>query len=249
MPFSALAIICVFNEADVLPWTLKHLHEQGLTVHIVDNWSTDGSADIAQSFPLAGYEKFPADGPSMWYSWDPLLRRVEEIAYLSKANWITHHDADEIRRSPRKGESIVDGFARIQQTHYNAINFQVFHFMPVDDLYVGDPEKHFQYYTMDHIDCRMRQVKAWQNTGRRVDLSSSGGHLANFPGVNVSPEKFVLKHYPLRSIVQSQRKVLMERLNRYDPKELAKGYHVQYKSLGQTQQWLHDPKTLTKWTD
>lgn len=241
--------MCVYNEADVLPFTLKHLYEQGLSVYIIDNWSTDGSGQIAREFPLAGYEKFPTFGPSKYYSWIPLLKRVEEIAFVSDADWITHHDADEIRRSPRKGESLADGFARIQKTQYNAINFQVYHFMPVDDTYTGDPENHFKYYTIDHGDCRMRQVKAWQNTRFRVDLASTGGHFANFPSVNVSPEKFILKHYPLRSLEQSRRKVLVERMARYDPVELAKRWHVQYNGLVQDQQWLHDPSTLTKWED
>jgi glycosyltransferase involved in cell wall biosynthesis len=250
MSFKTLAIICLYNEADILRYTLKHLSEQGVHVYIVDNHSTDGSDQIANEFPLAGYEKFPLDGPSKYYSWIPLLKRVEEIAFLQPFNtWVTHHDADEIRRSPRKGESLVEGFARIQQSGYNAINFQVYHFMPVDDLYTGDPEKHFRYYTTDHGDCRMRQVKAWQNTGFKVDLASTGGHYANFPGVHVSPEKFILKHYPLRTIEQSKRKVLQERLTRYDPVELAKGFHVQYNNLGKNRQWLHDPSTLTKWED
>jgi glycosyltransferase involved in cell wall biosynthesis len=250
-PFKVVAIMCVYNEADVLGYTLKHLYEQGITVHIIDNWSTDGSDQIAQEFPLEGYEKFPSNGPSKYYSWAPLLKRVEVIAKNSNADWITHHDADEIRRSPRKNESLVDGFARIQNTNYNAINFQVYHFMLVDDLYTGDPEKHFKYYTTDHGDCHMRQVKAWRNLGHQVDLSSTGGHFAQFPGINVSPEKFILKHYPLRSIEQSKRKVLVERLPRYDPVELQKQWHCQYQSFKSLspedyRTWIHDPNSLTK---
>ena len=43
---------------------------------------------------------------SKWYSWKPLLRRVEELAFRCASDWSVHHDADEIRRSPRPGENI-----------------------------------------------------------------------------------------------------------------------------------------------
>jgi glycosyltransferase involved in cell wall biosynthesis len=246
--FTCTAIICVYNEADIIEYVLNHLHEQSIDVYIIDNWSTDGSDEIVKDYPnLIGFEKFPVDGPSQYYSWAPLLKRVEEVAYLSKASWCMHHDADEIRRSSRSGESLLDGFARTQLKGFNAVNFQVFHFLPTDDLYKEDPERHFKYYTTDHGDCNMRQVKSWRHTGHRVDLASTGGHFANFPGIAVSPEKFILKHYPLRTIEQSMRKVLQERIGRYDPVELAKHWHVQYQGLSKSQKWLHDPKTLQCW--
>ena len=60
--FNVTAFMCVFNEADILPWTLKHLIDQGVDVHVIDNWSTDGSDRIAQRFPFAGFEQFPGRG-------------------------------------------------------------------------------------------------------------------------------------------------------------------------------------------
>jgi hypothetical protein len=225
------------------------LQEQGISVHVVDNWSTDGSADIVHDFKLQGYERFPADGPSPYYSWRLLLQRVEELAYRSDADWCIHHDADEIRRSPRAGESLLDGLERVGREGYSAVNFQVYHFMPVDDLYVGNPERHFRCYTVGHPDSQMRQVKAWKRTDCRVDLSSTGGHFAKFPGMLVSPEFFVLKHYPLRTSAQAERKVIRERVGRYDPAERAMKWHVQYDGLAASQQWLSRPEELALWND
>ena len=247
MSFSATAFICLYNEADIIGWVLQHLHEQGVGVHVVDNWSSDGSAEIARGFPLVGYEKFPVEGPSAYYSWQPLLKRVEELAFVSDADWCIHHDADEIRRSPRPGESLLDGLARVSEQRYTAVNFQVFHFLPVDDTYAGDPERHFRYYTQDHGDCRMRQVKAWKRTQHRVDMASNGGHYAGFPGIEVCPEFFVLKHYPLRTSVQAARKVLTERVGRYDPRERAMDWHVQYLELAKTRAWLSRKEDLQEW--
>jgi hypothetical protein len=77
--FSVTAFMCVFNEADILPWTLKHLIEQGMDVHVIDNWSTDGSDRTANRFPLVGFEQFPAEGDGGTYRWRHLLQRVEVL--------------------------------------------------------------------------------------------------------------------------------------------------------------------------
>lgn len=241
------AFMCVYNEADIIRWTIGHLVEQGVGVHVIDNWSTDGSDEIARGFPLVGFEKFPREGPSPYYSWAPLLTRVSALAAASPCAWAIHQDADEIRRSPRTGESLLDAFARVHKSSYNAVNFQVYHFLPTDDNYTGDPESHFQHFMTDHPDAKMRQVKAWRNQGQRVDLASTGGHFANFPGVLVHPEKLILKHYPIRTNVQAERKVIHERLGRYDPQELAKKWHVQYQGQEHRTNWIYDPKTLKEW--
>jgi glycosyltransferase involved in cell wall biosynthesis len=248
--FSITAFLCVYNEADILPWILRHLYDQGIGIYIIDNWSNDNSADIARSFPLVGYEKWPFDGPSQYYEWGLMLKRVEELAFVSPANWCIHHDADEIRRSSRLGETLLEGMQRVEAEGYNAINHRVYHFLPTDDLYQGDPERHFRYYLIDDpIRSPTRQVKAWKNTGQRVDLASSGGHFAGFGGIRIHPEKFILKHYPLRTAAQAERKVIHERMARYSPTDLARNWHVQYKGLAFTHNWIKDSKTLTLWKD
>jgi len=248
--------MCVFNEADILPWTLKHLIDQGVDVHVIDNWSTDRSDRIAQEFPLVGFERCPKAPPGVWppgrgsadvWHWGDMLRRVEVLAAASGASWCIHHDADEIRRSPRPGESLRDAFARMDRDGYNAADHRVFCFHPVDELYAGDPEAHFRHYSEDGVDNRLPHIKAWKNQGA-VSLASSGGHEARFANRRVCPEPLILKHYPIRSSRQGARKVLTERVPRFDPVERAMSWHVQYDRLAQTKQWVHDPQTLREWS-
>jgi len=244
--FSVTAFMCVFNEADILPSTLKHLIEQGVDVHVIDNWSTDGSDKIAQQFPLVGFERFPAEGNSDVFRWSLLLRRVEALAGASKAQWCIHHDADEVRRSSRPDEYLLHALRRMDGEGYNAADHRVFCFHPVDELYAGDPEAHFRHYSEDGVDSRLPHIKAWKNQGV-VSLASSGGHEARFANRRVSPEPLILKHYPIRSSKQGARKVLTERMPRFDPVERAMRWHVQYDRLAQTQAWVRDPRTLREW--
>jgi glycosyltransferase involved in cell wall biosynthesis len=244
--FSVTAFMCVFNEADILPYTLRHLIDQGVDVHVIDNWSTDGSDQIARQFPLAGFERFPAEGGTGIYRWRALLHCVESLANASNATWCVHHDADEIRRSPRPGESLMDAFARMDGEGYSAADHRVFCFQPTDELYVGDPEHYFRYYADDGVDNRLPHIKAWKNLGT-VSLARSAGHQAEFPGRRIHPEKLILKHYPIRSSMQGARKVLTERVPRFDPAERAMRWHVQYDGVARTKEWLHDPITLKEW--
>lgn len=61
------AIIHVHNDGDILPEVIGHLAAQGLSVHVFDNWSTDGSWEAAQRLVDRGLvshlEQFPASGP------------------------------------------------------------------------------------------------------------------------------------------------------------------------------------------
>jgi glycosyltransferase involved in cell wall biosynthesis len=100
--FKVLAVMTVFNEKDIVQYTVSKLLKGGIQVHIIDNWSTDGSYEdlqkMASSNPDLTIERFP-EQPSATYNLENLLNKVEDIARSSKADWIIHHDSDEIREA------------------------------------------------------------------------------------------------------------------------------------------------------
>jgi hypothetical protein len=49
------AIINIFNEADVVEHVVRYVAGQGLEVHLVDNWSDDGTYEICRRLHAAGY--------------------------------------------------------------------------------------------------------------------------------------------------------------------------------------------------
>src|SRR5262245_48216684 len=66
------AIIHVFNEIDILEIVVRYLRSQEIDVHLIDNWSTDGSYEQAQQLAAAGLctrvSRFP-DNPVPHYEW------------------------------------------------------------------------------------------------------------------------------------------------------------------------------------
>jgi hypothetical protein len=249
------AFMPVLNEVDVLPWSLTHLHTQGVTsIHIIDGWSTDGSWEnvIGRFAILSGFsgaitaERFPVEGDSHEQTCTAILKRIEDLAAESEFDWCMINDADEIRRSSRPGETLAEGIARLDAQGYNAIDHKAYAFFPTDDGYTGDPEAYLRYFGDDMI-CHIPQQKLWKNIGR-VDLSTHGGHIVQFPGKRVAPEKFVMKHYPFRTNAQAGEKI-RTRLERRCQEEHRAGWGVHYDAIRQTSNFIRDPASLTFWRD
>ena len=267
------AYMPVHNESDILPHTLRHLHEQGCAVHVIDGWSTDGSWEIAaarEAFEarlgcLRGVtvERFPASGPDPIQNCTAILKRIEDLAAASDADWILYTDADEWRRAPGT-DRLIDGVSAVDAIGFNAIDFRVFQFYCVDhrwnttasyDVPGGhpivcdnriSPEEYFGYY--DQADCisRIPNRKLWKNVGR-VQLAG-GGHEVQFPGMRVYPQKFTMKHYPFRTPAQAKAKI-ETRLARRRMEEHAKGWGVHYDQYPPGFDFTWDPTKLLYWKD
>jgi glycosyltransferase involved in cell wall biosynthesis len=251
MNMRPLAIISIYNEADILPAVLRHLEQQGCDVYVLDNWSTDLSPELVSQLGN-NVERWPAERPTMFQLTD-ILKRVEEVALeKGKGRWVINHDADEIRRVPAGWGCLTlqDALEIVTITGYNAIEFTVRTFVPTDNSWTPgeNPERHFRYYRDEHVDHRLPHVKAWFQGDQRVDLHTNGGHQAVFPNRRVCPHPFILKHYPVRSQEHGERKVLKERFPRFAPQERAKRWHVQYDEyvLDPKPSFICSPETLRK---
>jgi len=241
---TALAFVCTYNEADIIGWTVAHLKRQGCHVLVVDCKSTDGTREIAEraGAVIQTYAKPPV-------SWHAMLGRIEDLTSHVGQIWCVHCDADELRYSDVPGETLTDGFARVQAAGYNAIDHNVLTFHPTVDGYDGsqDPEKFFSYYSDDPLNQSIGQVKAWQNPGS-VSLAHSGGHQVQFAGRRIYPGKFLSKHYPIRSQVQGERKVFRER-QWLDQKQGRRDWHVQYRDIERGHNFIFEMDGLREWSE
>jgi hypothetical protein len=239
------AFLPCFNEADILPHTLRHLHEQGVTVHVIDGWSTDGSYDIACRCADSA-ERFPGTGPDPYNRHQQILHRIEDLAESSNAHWCLYTDADEWRRSPVPGETLARSVVRVDEFGFNAIDFHVYQFYCCDGEWPTDasPEAYFHHY--DEADCisRIPNRKLWKNVGRVV--LGGGGHEVQFPGMRIFPLQFTMKHYPFRTPQQARARVAQRKARRV-PSELAKGWGSHLDGYGEPFCWDRDK--LKFWKD
>ena len=248
-PFTVVAIVAAFNEEDVIAEVLEALVDDGVRVYFLDDQSTDQTLAIAEEFRgrgVIGIESLPPVDPNgrHVFAWERILRRKEELAGRLDADWFIHHDADEFRESPWRELGLADAIRHVDAAGYNAIDFDVLDFRPTPADPPEEPSvrRRLQFYDAARPFDRL-QIKCWKKTGAAVDLRSSGGHDAQFPGRAVFPVPFLLRHYPIRSQAHGERKVFRERLSLYAQAERGRGWHLQYDGLDATS-FVREPRSL-----
>lgn len=229
-----LAILSSYNEEDVLEQVVEHWIAQGCDLHLIDNWSTDRSWEIAQAAAKrfgrhVTAERFPLERQTR-SAWLDILARKEEIAFCHKGRWIIHADADEIRNSPFPPYSLADAMQMVERAGWNRIDFTLLNHRPVDEARfvpgsLGTALTHFEYGTKPG---HFVQKKAWLQGDARARLVPTSGHMVEFEGALDCPYRFVLHHYPLRSAEHARRKIIEERYGRWSTAELESGMHHHY---------------------
>ena len=252
--FDVLAIITTFNESDVIEGLIHYLTSQGVRIHVIDNWSTDGTDDIVSG--LVGHlpvtmERFPERDRPEFFELEKLLKRIEEVANDSAADWIIHHDADEIRQSPWSEVKLADALWMIDYWGFNAIDHTVVDFRPIEDSWQKGKNllSYFEWCEFGSRGGHFAQIKTWKPQAKRLDMASSGGHQVNFELRKVFPYKFITRHYPIRSQSHGERKILKERLPRWSPDERKKGWHTHYDIFNETTSFIWDTQQLFRWDE
>ncbi len=214
-------MIQAYNEERFLPHTIRHLSEQGVGVYVIDNESSDGTLRIAEEHigrGVIGIETMPRDG---YYDQSRQCGRQEELASELDADWVMHHDADEYRVSPRRGQTLADAIREQDEAGYNAINFLEFTFMPTRESPDHDHDNYLEtlrtYYPF--VPNYPHRLNAWKRQDSRVDLG--GGHVVRFEGLRMSPTSLYLRHYLFLSHEQAMAKFVRRD---FDPEETARGW-------------------------
>lgn len=249
------AIISTSNEEDIIEQVCKYLLSQNVDVHVIDNWSTDQTLNIVKKLSendrRITYEIFPEKDIKQ-HTWFDMLARKVEYSLSNEYDWYIHYDADEMREgcfsySIKKEISFVDSLG------FNAIDHTVIDFRPTKEGFIKgtDPEEYFTYFEFGGRPGHFVQIKAWKKIpGIAYDLSTSGGHSISFEGKRVYPYKFLLKHYPIRSLEHMKRKILIDRLPRYEKGKKELGWHTHYDKYSNLKKFnLWKKENLLEWRD
>lgn len=252
--FDVLAVSTVYNEEDLMGQLVDRLVSEDIRVRVVNNWSTDRTAEIVRARATGrgvSVEDFPPDGPSPYFEYQALLERVEELAHTSGADWIIQHDADEVHQSPWPGVGMRQALWAVEQWGFNAIDYVCLDFRPIDDSWRpgDDIVPHFNFFEFERWPSYFHLIRAWKPQAVRVNVAENKGHDVSFPGRKVFPYKFVARHYPIRSQAHGERKVLRDRLPRFKPEERARGQHIQYDQFVDGARFVWDPATLYRYDE
>lgn len=250
--FRVLAVMHFYNEADILGKTIEYLLSQEVDVYLADNWSDDGSYEIAQGYREKHpdhifLERFPDTGASSYYDWYHQLQRTEEIAVTTNYDWYIHYDADEMRVGPWKGKNLRESIYYIDQLGFNAIDNLVIDFKLTQDddrdIFMSDT-----YFAFRHSPMDFWHRKTWKKTDK-VDIKTTGGHIAKIENPKLFPLKILNRHYPWRSMEQAYRKVFVDRKPRFEKEQKERGWHGHYNDVIERKDLLTDQRNLILWDE
>lgn len=250
--FKVLAIMHFYNEADILDITILYLLSQELDIYLVDNWSDDGSFEIAQHYKeiypeRVFLEQFPTEGSNTYYDWYHQLERTEEIAAKMDYAWYMHYDVDEMRMGAWKNKTLRETVYYIDKLGFNAIDNIVIDFKLTqnDDhnIFMSDTYFDFRYSTTD-----FHHRKTWKKIDK-LDLKKTGGHIAKFQNPKIFPLKILNRHYPFRSIEQAYKKVFIDRKPRFEKENKERGWHGHYDQIVKKEDLLADKNKLILWDE
>jgi hypothetical protein len=243
--FRVVAFMAAYNEEDIIVQSIKKWTDQGISVHILENWSTDATYDLAKDLesrlPVT-VERFPKDGPSKYFDWGAMLQRMEALSREIEADWFVRRGADEVLVSPWPGVSYRDALYLVDQAGFNCVDHTIVEFHPVDNGFETgmDHESYFRHFDFKNLS-HPNQRKAWKNYGQPISTTASAGHDVLFNGRRVYPFKFLLKHYSFRSQRHGEKKVFSERKPRWNPEERARGWHIHYDSMQEGHRFVQPP--------
>lgn len=202
-------MLLVYNDEDIIEEVIEHILHQQIELVVLDNGSTDKTYEICKKFLNKGILSLETyHTPTNFSDVLPmLLRMVYDLALQHSPDWVIRSDADELLESGLKGVTLKEAISEADTQGYNLIQFARFDFFMTDDD--NDSAKllkeKLRYYSCygDFV------YRAWKFFPG-IEVSDAHGHYPVFPpgiNYNISPRKFVLRHYPLRSKEQAERKI------------------------------------------
>ncbi len=248
--FRVLAIMHVYNEVDIIERSLEYLLSQEIYVHVLDNWSDDGTYELVKKIrstylDRVMIERFPDGEIVNEFNLFSQMIKTEEIARKCEYDWYIHYDADEMRVSPWMNCNLRDAIYCIDKMGYNLIDNTVIDFKLTDsdqqDLFMQDT-----WFDFGRKKTHFEQTKTWKGSST-VELARSGGHTAVIDNPKVFPLKFLNRHYPLRSISHAKKKIYKDRLPRFEKEREKRGWHSQYDMISREGNFICNKNHLLKW--
>ena len=227
-----------YNEDHILAESLRHYLGLGIDLVMFDNFSTDGSLQIARGFQerrdlpgrLLEIVSVKTDG----YEWGKILRAASNYMHdrLAHYRWIMLIDADSFYFSPVRGAPLASFILACDCLGYNIIGGNLYEFYPTerDDSAVSATLARMHYHREMPWEEKMAQEKIFRyHPG--VDFYSEFGHRILRPAPRLSPVRFIYNHYPWVTYEHGLKKIFQDRKPRYVERRQNPVNHMHYLDL------------------
>jgi len=244
-----VGMLPVHNDEDIISEVIKQHIFQGIDLVVLDNSSTDNTLKICKKFlghGILNIEQFE----SKIFDISHIFRKLYDMALFQSPDWVILIGSDEFLESGINTQNLKNAILQADVQGYNLIQFDRFDFFMTDndkDLAESFKEKLPYYsYQGDYV------YRAWKYFSG-IGVEQGGTHYPSYPQgykYKISPNKFVLRHYPLRTKEQAikKKKSRMERIANTAATKI--GWHKHYEQILENDfSEKMDHKLLTKYKE
>lgn len=203
-----LGILLCYNDADILPDVIDHLVFNHHDLIAWNHGSDDDTATILEKYKKAFKEIKYIPRSFDFYQLYPAMSKNIIEKYVKEYDWISWPDQDEILEGPARDKSFYEYLCDVYQSKYNYIRFNNFNywFTCEDDPLIQSPVKRIKRYSI-FLDCAPR-IRSWRSAVTNIrDFNH------NVLDGEQYPILFNLRHYPMRSFEQMNRRLDKDRIN------------------------------------
>jgi len=201
-----LGVLLCYNDGDILEDAIRHLLENNHHVVAWNHGSTDETADILARMRQELLEVTYIGRDVDFYDLYPLMSKHLMTNYMSRYDWISWPDQDEILEGPTRAVPYWRHVEEVADSPHAWIEFNdmVYWYTEADDPDVASACQRVRHYSMaKHGPPKIRSWRASATNIRWFNHNRAEG--SRFPKL------FNLRHYPMRSEAQMTRRITVDR--------------------------------------
>ncbi|HEY4337516.1 MAG TPA: glycosyltransferase family 2 protein [Puia sp.] len=204
----SLGVLLCYNDADILEDAILHLLNTGHDLIAWDHGSDDDTAAVLDKYQ--GHLVERAFIPRSFDFYNLYQHMSEHLIkeYVSRYDWISWPDQDELLEGPDRTKSYQEWVAVVFEEGYDYVQFSNYNFWFTadDDPSILSPVQRVRHYGL-FPDCAPR-IRAWRASKTNIRVFNH-----NSVEGRKAPVFFNLRHYPMRTKEQMIRRLNKDRAN------------------------------------
>jgi hypothetical protein len=201
-----LGVLLCYNDGDLVEDAVRYLRDQGHHLVVWDHGSSDETPDVLSRLKSEFVELQSIPRSVDFYGLYQAMSAHLLENYVNKYDWISWPDQDEFLEGPDRGRPYRDWLEDVAASPYDWIQFNNFNFWwtEADDPNVPRAVERVRHYGL-FADCGPR-IRSWRASSTNVREFNH-----NPPLGERYPRLFNLRHYPMRSASQMERRLQVDR--------------------------------------
>lgn len=201
-----LGVLLCYNDADILADVIEHLLINDHDLVVWDHGSNDDTAHVLDRYKRHIMERRFIPRTVDFYGLYQAMSQNLIDHWVSKYDWISWPDQDEILEGPDRSKSYAKFVTQIYQENYDWLVFDNYNYWwtQKDRDAIASPIRRVRHYSL-FPDCAPR-IRAWRSSATNIRLFNHNA----LPGIPYE-HPFKLRHYPMRSAEQMERRITKDR--------------------------------------